>query len=58
MEELPFLLHNIDEAVQQVTALRESGQSVKLDKIDVFPFLHNALSQVIEEHHQSTADAE
>lgn len=53
MEELPFLLHDIDEAIQQVTALRQSGQSVKLDKIEVFPFLHNALAQVVEEHNNA-----
>lgn len=43
MEELPFLLRDVEEAVEEVKALRESGQSVKLDKIDVFPFLRNAL---------------
>ncbi|PSK37854.1 hypothetical protein C7M61_003100 [Candidozyma pseudohaemuli] len=48
MEELPFLLRDTETAVEEVKTLRESGQSVKLDKIDVFPFLRNALSQAIE----------
>lgn len=49
MEELPFLLNTTEEAVQQVMSLRQSGQSVKLDNIEVFPFLRSALSQAIEE---------
>lgn len=48
MEELPFLLRDTETAIEEVKTLRESGQSVKLDKIDVFPFLRNALSQAIE----------
>lgn len=43
MEELPFLLYETEEAVRQVKALRESGESKKLDKIDVFPFLRSSL---------------
>lgn len=43
MEQLPFLLRDVEDAVAEVNALRESGQSVVLDKIDVFPFLRNAL---------------
>lgn len=43
MEQLPFLLRDVNEAVAEVNALREAGQSVVLDKIDVFPFLRNAL---------------
>lgn len=49
MEELPFLVRDTNEAVEEVLSLRENGQSVKLDKIDIFPFLKNALSKVIEE---------
>lgn len=43
VEELPFLLRGPEEAIAEVLQLRESGQNVKLDKIDVFPFLRNAL---------------
>lgn len=48
IEELPFLLHAPEQAVQQVSDLRQSGQVLKLDKIDVLPFLRNALSKAIE----------
>lgn len=48
MEELPFLLRDVEEAIEEVRAMREAGQSVKLDKIDVFPFLRNALQAVKE----------
>ncbi|ODV80249.1 54S ribosomal protein L4, mitochondrial [Suhomyces tanzawaensis NRRL Y-17324] len=53
MEELPFLLRDTEEAVAEVKELRESGQSVVLDKIDVFPFLRNALESFIQESTQS-----
>lgn len=43
VEELPFLLRDTEEAIEEVKALRATGKSVKLDKIDVFPFLRNAL---------------
>lgn len=48
MEELPFLLRDTKDAIEEVKTLRESGNSVKLDKIDVFPFLRNALSKAME----------
>jgi len=48
MEHLPFLLKSVDEAVTDVVQLRESGQSVVLNKIDVLPFLRSALQSVIE----------
>lgn len=48
IEELPFLLHAPEQAVQQVNELRQSGQVSKLDKIDILPFLRNALSKAIE----------
>lgn len=57
MEELPFLLRDAEEAVSEVKALRESGQSVKLDKIDVFPFLRNAL-QAVRDDASASAPAE
>jgi large subunit ribosomal protein L47 len=49
VEELPFLLRNLEDAIQEVKDLRESGQSVKLDKIDVIPFLKSAIGSFIEE---------
>ncbi|KAI5967411.1 MRPL4 [Candida margitis] len=45
MEELPFFLYDVDEAIDQVNQLRESGQSRKLDKIEVIPFLNNAIGK-------------
>ncbi|GEQ67467.1 hypothetical protein JCM33374_g1132 [Metschnikowia sp. JCM 33374] len=53
MEELPFLIRDAGEAVEEVKELRASGASVKLDKIDVFPFLRNALQAL-----RDAADAE
>lgn len=47
MEELPFLLKSPEEAVQEVLALRERGEKA-LDKIEVLPFLRNAMKQVVE----------
>lgn len=48
VEQLPFLLRDAEQAVEEVKALRESGQNVKLDKIDVIPFLRNAISSAME----------
>ncbi|CAD1812687.1 Mitochondrial 39-S ribosomal protein L47 (MRP-L47) family protein [Candida parapsilosis] len=45
MEELPFFLYDVEEAIDQVKQLRESGQSRKLDKIEVIPFLNNAIGK-------------
>ncbi|EGW33953.1 uncharacterized protein SPAPADRAFT_59346 [Spathaspora passalidarum NRRL Y-27907] len=47
MEELPFLLNDTADAIEEVKALRESGQSVKLQKIQVLPFLRNAIENVL-----------
>lgn len=44
VEELPFLLRSPEDAVEEVRALRASGENTKLDKIDVFGFLKNALT--------------
>lgn len=43
MEELPFVIRSAEEAIEEVKELRASGNSKKLDKIEVFPFLRNAL---------------
>lgn len=48
MEELPFLLKSVDEAVEDVLALREAGQSVKLDKIKVIPYLKSSLGSYLD----------
>lgn len=53
MEELPFLVRDVDVAIEEVKSLRETGNSIKLDKIDVFPFLKEALKTVIDEYHHS-----
>ncbi|KAG5418377.1 MRPL4 [Candida metapsilosis] len=45
MEELPFFLYDVDEAIEQVKQLRESGQSRKLDKIEVIPYLNEAIGK-------------
>ncbi|KAI5958451.1 MRPL4 [Candida pseudojiufengensis] len=44
MEQLPFFLYDVEEAIAQVNELRESGQSRELYKIEVIPFLNNAIS--------------
>ncbi|ODV67184.1 54S ribosomal protein L4, mitochondrial [Hyphopichia burtonii NRRL Y-1933] len=49
IEQLPFLLRSTEDAVNEVNALREAGHSLKLDKIDVLPFLRNALEKAIAE---------
>lgn len=46
MEELPFLIRDAEEAVEEVRELRASGNSKQLHKIDVFPFLRNALKSL------------
>lgn len=46
MEELPFLVRDTEVAVSEVQALREAGQSRKLDNIEVFDFLRNAIEAV------------
>ncbi|KAK6463477.1 54S ribosomal protein L4, mitochondrial [Scheffersomyces coipomensis] len=48
MEQLPFLIRDVSEAIEEIKQLREAGESVKLDKIDVLPFLRKALAYVIE----------
>lgn len=48
VEELPFLLKDVQEAVEEVRALRASGEETRLDKIDVFPFLRSALAKALE----------
>lgn len=48
MEELPFLIKEVDEAVEEVISLRENGQSVVLDKIDVIPFVQNVMGELME----------
>ncbi|KAK6203007.1 54S ribosomal protein L4, mitochondrial [Scheffersomyces amazonensis] len=51
-EELPFLLYDIDTAIQQVKDLRASNESIKLDKIDVLPYLKSTISTFIENEQQ------
>lgn len=46
MEELPFLVRDTEVAVSEVQALRESGESRKLDNIEVFGFLRSAIEAV------------
>lgn len=59
VEQLPFLLRDVEQAVEEVKALRESGQNFKLDKIDMIPFLKNALASAIEaEASKSLEDSE
>lgn len=49
VEELPFLLRDPQEAVEEVRALRQSGAQVQLDKIDVLPFLRLAMQAAFEQ---------
>ncbi|RKP30796.1 hypothetical protein METBISCDRAFT_15583 [Metschnikowia bicuspidata] len=58
MEELPFLVRDTEEAVEEVRALRASGQSRKLDNIEVFDFLRNAIEAVRTEQAEAAAAAE
>lgn len=46
MEELPFLVRDPEVAVEEVRAMREEGVSRKLDNIEVFAFLRNAIEAV------------
>lgn len=48
VEELPFLLRDTAEAIEELQELRSSGANVVLHKIEVFPFLRNALGKTIE----------
>lgn len=58
MEQLPFLVNDSTaDAVAEVVQLREAGQSVALDKIDVFPFLRNAL-QALRDAEAGAGEAE
>ncbi|CAH2353629.1 54S ribosomal protein L4, mitochondrial [[Candida] railenensis] len=43
VEQLPFLLKDTTEAVEEVIELRDSEVDVKMDKIDVIPFLKSAI---------------
>lgn len=56
MEQLPFLLRDPSEAVEEVKALRASGVNTTIDKIDVFGFYRNALQAIAAE--SEAADAE
>ncbi|CUM54037.1 unnamed protein product [Debaryomyces tyrocola] len=53
VEELPFLLRDTEEAIEEVQELRNSGANVVLHKIEVFPFLRNALGKTIQEAYVS-----
>ncbi|CAG87743.2 DEHA2E04532p [Debaryomyces hansenii CBS767] len=53
VEELPFLLRDTEEAIEEVQELRNSGANVVLHKIEVFPFLRNALGKTIQEAYAS-----
>lgn len=48
VEELPFFLNDVEVAISQVKQLRDSGKSRMLHKIEVIPFL----KQAIESHMQ------
>ncbi|KAI3404182.2 MRPL4 [Candida oxycetoniae] len=50
MEELPFFLHDIEEAVEQVKELRLSGNSRTLYKSEVIPFLIKAIGKHLESY--------
>lgn len=49
IEQLPFLVRDTEEAINEVRELRESGESIKLDKIDVLPFIRTALTKLKED---------
>lgn len=49
VEELPFLLRDPQEAVNEVKVLRENGAEVRLDKIDTIPFLRRAMQAASEQ---------
>lgn len=56
VEELPFLLRDTEEAIEEVKELRASGENVILHKVEVFPFLRNALTKVVGETYTSEAE--
>lgn len=56
VEQLPFLLRTVDEAVSEVSQLRETGESFVLDKIDVLPFLADVLEQELAKINASAAE--
>lgn len=49
VEELPFLLRDTEEAIEEVQELRNRGANVVLHKVEIFPFLRKALEKTIEE---------
>lgn len=49
VEELPFLLRDTEEAIEEVQELRNRGANVVLHKVEIFPFLRKALGKTIEE---------
>lgn len=49
IEQLPFLLKSGEEATQEVITMRENNVSTKIDKIDVIPFLKQAIGNFIDE---------
>ncbi|RLV89579.1 54S ribosomal protein L4 mitochondrial [Spathaspora sp. JA1] len=53
MEELPFLLNDAEFAVSEVRKLREAGKSVVLQKIQVLPFLRNAIANFLKEDEEN-----
>ncbi|CAI5755884.1 unnamed protein product [Candida verbasci] len=52
MEQLPFLLFDVEEAINQVKTLREEGINIKLKKIEIIPFLKNAITKHIEQEEE------
>lgn len=57
MEELPFLVRDTEEAVEEVRALRATGQSRKLHNVEVFDFLRNAIEALRTEQAEAAAAA-
>ena len=53
VEELPFLLRDTEEAIEEVQELRNSGAHVVLHKIELFPLLRNSLVKTIQEAYAS-----
>ncbi|KAG7194186.1 54S ribosomal protein L4 mitochondrial [Scheffersomyces spartinae] len=56
VEQLPFLLREVEEAVTELISLRETGESFALDKIDVLPFLSNVLEQELAKINSTTVE--
>ncbi|CAK9437491.1 mitochondrial 54S ribosomal protein uL29m [Lodderomyces beijingensis] len=48
MEQLPFLLYDVEDAAKQVLDMRSAGVSRELFKIEVIPFLNSAISKHLE----------